>query len=168
MGDLDRDALALPENDKLVVGIACAAFNHHLVEIVHSSLKQELKSLCDEAQTKLELVGQKDGEEFFRVPGSLELAFAVRSIAACRKEVDVLVALGCVIRGDTTHYDIVCEVSAHALQRVSEDTGIPVINGIITCENVEQAQQRAESKGTDFARSTSAMSNLGRNPTRGN
>lgn len=91
-----------------------------------------------------------------RVAGSLELA-VVALKAAQRDDVDAVVALGAVIRGGTPHFDYVCAATAQGLMDVSLTTGVPVANGVLTCDTLEQAHARdgrpgaAESKGYDAA-----------------
>ncbi|MDD7015596.1 MAG: 6,7-dimethyl-8-ribityllumazine synthase, partial [Firmicutes bacterium] len=77
---------------------------------------------------------------------------------------DAVICLGAVIRGATTHYDLVCNEAAKGIAQVSLQTGIPVMFGIITTENIEQAIERAGSKagnkGSDCAESAIEMVNL--------
>ena len=87
------------------------------------------------------------GAEFdvAEVPGALEVPTAIRLATACEKY-DGFVALGCVIRGETTHYDTVCNDSSRALQMMGLQ-GICIGNGILTVENTEQAEVRADPNG---------------------
>lgn len=80
-----------------------------------------------------------------RVPGALELPLAAKRIAASGRS-DALVALGCVIRGATPHFDHVCREAASGLARVGLDFDVPVGMGLLTCETIEQAIERAGSK----------------------
>jgi 6,7-dimethyl-8-ribityllumazine synthase len=75
-------------------------------------------------------------------------------------EFDALIALGAVIRGETYHFEIVSNESAAAISRVSLETGIPVINGVLTTENEAQADERASGKGRDCAQVAVEMANL--------
>jgi 6,7-dimethyl-8-ribityllumazine synthase len=77
-----------------------------------------------------------------RVPGAYELPLAARAFALSGS-VDAVIALGCVIRGDTAHFDFVAGECAHGLQRVMLDTGVPVSFGVLTVENHQQALDRA-------------------------
>jgi 6,7-dimethyl-8-ribityllumazine synthase len=77
-----------------------------------------------------------------RVPGAFELPVAVRRLAISGRY-DAIVALGCVIRGDTPHFDHVAGECARGLQRVGLESGVPVIFGVLTVETVEQAIERA-------------------------
>ena len=83
------------------------------------------------------------------VSGALEVPLIVKHLALSGK-FDVLVALGAVIRGDTYHFEIVANESARGLMTVQLDSGIPVVNGILTCDTDEQALARI-SKGGDAA-----------------
>ena len=76
------------------------------------------------------------------VPGAYELPVAVAA-AARTKKWDAIICLGCVIKGDTAHFDFVAGPSASGMMSVSVETEVPVINGVLTTENVEQALNRA-------------------------
>ncbi|CUT17380.1 putative 6,7-dimethyl-8-ribityllumazine synthase [Candidatus Ichthyocystis hellenicum] len=84
------------------------------------------------------------------VPGSLEISYALSLIAARQFPLDVMVAIGCVIRGDTFHFDVVAMQSSSSIYRVQEAQGVPVVNGILTTDNFQQASDRI-SRGDDFA-----------------
>jgi 6,7-dimethyl-8-ribityllumazine synthase len=77
------------------------------------------------------------------VPGAFEIPFAARTVAASGRA-DAIVAIGAVIRGETTHYDLVSEECARGLQDVQISTGIPIGFGVLATENVEQALARSE------------------------
>jgi 6,7-dimethyl-8-ribityllumazine synthase len=81
-----------------------------------------------------------------RVPGSFELPLACKKLAASG-EYDALIAVGCVIRGETSHYDYVCSETSRGLQLAQMDTGVPVIFCVLTCDTLEQAIDRAGLKG---------------------
>ena len=93
-------------------------------------------------------------QQVFYVPGAFELPFAAKKLAE-RGGFDAIVALGAVIRGDTPHFDFVAGEAAHGLQRVGLETGVPVIFGVLTTDNWEQAEARAGgaagNKGFDAA-----------------
>ena len=80
------------------------------------------------------------------VPGAFELPLAAKKIATTEKY-DALIAIGCVIRGETTHYDYVCSETARGLQLAQMDSGLPIIFCVLTCDNLEQAIDRAGLKG---------------------
>ena len=77
-----------------------------------------------------------------RAPGAFELPLLARKLAATGRY-DAIVALGCVIRGDTAHFDFVAGEAARGIADAASATGLPVIFGVLTTENVEQAQERA-------------------------
>lgn len=97
------------------------------------------------------------------VPGAFEVPFIAKQLAETKKY-DAIIGLGTVIRGSTTHYDYVCNESAKGIANVSLTTNVPVIFGIVTTENIEQAIERAGTKsgnkGYDAAMSAIEMANL--------
>jgi 6,7-dimethyl-8-ribityllumazine synthase len=107
--------------------------------------------------------GAKEDLLVARVPGAFELPVAVRALAISA-EFQAVVALGCVIRGDTPHFDYVAGECARGLQNVSCDTGVPVSFGVLTVENVAQAIERAAStgpnKGTEAMEAALEMASL--------
>ena len=97
------------------------------------------------------------------VPGAFEIPLIAKKLADSKKY-DAVICVGAVIRGDTSHYDLVCNESAKGIAQVELATGIPVLFGVITTENIEQAIARAGSKagnkGYDCALSAIEMVNL--------
>lgn len=97
------------------------------------------------------------------VPGAFELPLIAQKMAESKKY-DAVICVGAVIRGDTSHYDLVCNEAAKGVAQVTLKTGVPVLFGIITTENIEQAIARAGSKagnkGYDCALSAIEMVNL--------
>ena len=97
------------------------------------------------------------------VPGAFEIPITAQKMAQSGKY-DAVICVGAVIRGDTSHYDLVCNESAKGIAQVELATGIPVLFGVITTENIEQAIARAGSKagnkGYDCALSAIEMVNL--------
>ena len=98
-----------------------------------------------------------------RVPGSFEIPLVAQRLASSKKYAAVL-CLGCVIRGDTDHYDYVAGQATAGVARIALDTGVPVIFGILTCNTLEQAIDRAGAKsgnkGFDAALTAIEMVNL--------
>ena len=80
------------------------------------------------------------------VPGAFELPLVAKKLAATGKH-DALIAIGCVLRGETTHYDYVCSETARGLQLAQMDTGLPIMFCVLTCDTLEQAIDRAGLKG---------------------
>jgi 6,7-dimethyl-8-ribityllumazine synthase len=85
------------------------------------------------------------GPTVVRVPGAIELPVVAAELAARH---DAVACLGTVIRGGTPHFDYVCDAVTYGLTRVSLDTGTPVGNGVLTCDNVEQARERSGAEGS--------------------
>src|SRR5438105_2775733 len=96
----------------------------------------------------------EDRIDIVRVPGSFEIPAVARRLARSKKYAG-LVCLGCVIRGETGHYDHVCNTAAGGIAAVAAKSKVPVIFGVLTCDTLEQAQQRAGgkagNKGADAA-----------------
>jgi 6,7-dimethyl-8-ribityllumazine synthase len=93
------------------------------------------------------------------VPGALETPLALQRLAQSRRY-DALVALGAVIRGETYHFEIVANESAAGVSTVQLDFGIPVGNGILTCETDEQARARMDAKGYEATEAALELANL--------
>jgi 6,7-dimethyl-8-ribityllumazine synthase len=85
--------------------------------------------------------------ETIQVPGAFEIPGAIAMAAEAEEPFDGFVALGCVIRGETSHYDHICEETAHWLQALAVEGGLPIGYGILTCENEAQALVRATPSG---------------------
>ena len=132
------------------VGVAIASFNGELV----SRLFEDFKSYFGAHGGPLAL-------EVIHVPGSLELAHGLRVLGERHKDIRSLVALGCVIKGSTFHFEVVSLQSCQSISRVSELTGVPVVNGILTCYDEAQAIERAASNGKSFANAAIKMAQIG-------
>lgn len=81
----------------------------------------------------------------YTVPGSFELSFGAKFIAE-QEDVDAVICLGCVIQGETRHFDFICDAVAHGITQVSIEKGLPVIFGVLTTQTLEQAQARSGGK----------------------
>ena len=133
----------------LRVGIVMSRFNLPVCEGLLSACIAELKRL-----------GVADADmAIATVPGALEIPLVLQSMANSRR-FDALVALGAVIRGETYHFEVVSNDACRAIMEVQLDTGIPVANGILTCETDDQAEVRMLPKGTDCAQAAVEMANL--------
>ncbi|SDD60615.1 6,7-dimethyl-8-ribityllumazine synthase [Aquimonas voraii] len=101
--------------------------------------------------------------DVIRVPGAWELPLAARELALAGRHV-ALIALGCVVRGDTRHYEHVADLCADGLARVALDSGIPVANGVLAVERLEDAENRAGgshgNKGEEAALAALEMASL--------
>jgi 6,7-dimethyl-8-ribityllumazine synthase len=101
--------------------------------------------------------------DVIRVPGAWELPLAARELALAGRHA-ALIALGCVVRGDTRHYEHVADLCAEGLARVALDSGIPVANGVLAVERLEDAENRAGgshgNKGEEAALAALEMASL--------
>jgi 6,7-dimethyl-8-ribityllumazine synthase len=93
------------------------------------------------------------------VPGALEVPVALQALAE-KNQYDALIALGCIIRGETYHFELVANESGAGVSKVSLDYKLPIANAIITTEDMAQAIARQTDKGTDAARVAVEMANL--------
>ena len=119
----------------LRVGLVAARFNDLIVD-----------RLLDGALMALRSHGVADDDVVVvRVPGAVEVPLLAQALAD-RDDVDAVVALGCVIRGSTGHYDYVCQMVASGVARIALDASKPVIFGVLTTETLEQAFDRAGGK----------------------
>lgn len=122
--------------------------------IVESPYYQEICGfLVQGAVRALDEAGAR--HERLSVPGALEIPVAIKIASESDKNYAGFIALGCVLRGETSHYDIVCNESARGLSRLALDHNLAIGNGILTCETEEQAIVRADpaqmDKGRDAA-----------------
>jgi 6,7-dimethyl-8-ribityllumazine synthase len=134
---------------KLQIGIVQARFNEGITEALAAACREEL----------LALGVQDKNIRHVRVPGALEVPLALQALAE-QDEYDALIALGCIIRGETYHFELVANESGAGVTRVSLDTQTPIANAILTTENLEQAVARQTEKGRDAARVAVEMANL--------
>lgn len=149
----DRGALAANDTrrngDKLRIGLVQARFNEPITNALVQACTTELVALgVPEAQ--IELV---------RVPGALEVAVALMGMAR-QKRYHALIALGCIIRGETYHFELVANESGAGVTRVALDHGVPIANAILTVENHDQAVARQTINGREAARVAVEMANL--------
>jgi 6,7-dimethyl-8-ribityllumazine synthase len=133
----------------LRIGIVQARFNEAYCVALTTSCIEELIKL-GVSQSDIKLV---------TVPGALEIPFALQKMTETG-EFDGLVALGAVIRGETYHFELVSNESASGISRVSMDSGLPIANGVLTCDSDEQAAVRVKVKGADCAKAVVEMANL--------
>ena len=133
----------------LSIAIVQARFNAHITDQLAQACLAELAALgVDDARIV-----------HLGVPGALEVPVALAALADS-DEFDALIALGCIIRGETYHFELVANESGAGVSRVALDHGVPVANAILTVENEAQAQARAQDKGRDAARVAVEMANL--------
>ncbi len=131
------------------VGIVVSRFNAPIGEKL---LAGALRALADAKVAERDIV-------VVTVPGALEAPLALQRLAQ-EADCDALVALGAVIRGDTYHFEIVANESASGVASVQLEFGIPIGNGILTCDTDEQADARADTKGYESAQAALELANL--------
>ena len=149
MQEADKGAEAELDGAGLRIGIVRARFNEALTAAVAEACLAELE--------RLEVVA--NDIRHVTVPGALEIAVALK-VMADSGDYDALIAIGCVIRGETYHFELVANESGAGITRVALDHGVPVANAVLTCDTEAQARARAEDKGREAARVAVEMANL--------
>lgn len=144
--DLDLDC------SKLKIAIVSARWN--------SKYNSEMCKAAQEALLKAGVM--EENLELYQVPGAYELPVFVKRLSQqITKTYDAILCFATVIRGETLHFEIVAKDSSKALMDLSVDLGLPIINGILACENDKQAKERAfinkENKGDELAKSALAL-----------
>ncbi len=134
---------------KLAIGIVQARFNETITNALVQACKAELL-LLGVAEKHIDLV---------QVPGALEIPVALLALAE-KLKYNALIAVGCIIRGETYHFELVANESGAGVSRVALDYQLPVANAILTTENLQQAIARQTEKGRDAARVAVEMANL--------
>lgn len=137
------------DGKKLHIGIVQARFNESITNTLAAACRAEL----------IALGVQEKHIHHVLVPGALEVPVALQALAE-RDEYDALIALGCIIRGETYHFELVANESGAGVSRIALEYHVPVANAIITTENLEQAIARQTEKGVDAARVAVEMANL--------
>ncbi len=153
MLDADKGTLDSTDNrlngKKLTIGIVQARFNEPITN-----------TLTDACRTELLALGvREENIDLVLVPGALEVPVALMAMAE-KQKYDALVAIGCIIRGETYHFELVANESGAGVSRVALDYQLPIANAILTTENLEQAIARKTEKGRDAARVAVEMANL--------
>lgn len=147
-GTLDSSSSRL-NGKNLSIGIVQARFNAGVTDALAQACQAELLALGVAA----------DNINLVQVPGALEVPIALMAMAK-KQSYDALIALGCIIRGETYHFELVANESGSAVTRVGLDHQLPIANAILTVENMEQAVARQTEKGQDAARVAVEMANL--------
>jgi 6,7-dimethyl-8-ribityllumazine synthase len=134
-------------------GIVASRFNEFITDrLLRSAYDALLRSGAQEKDITI-----------VRVPGSFEIPSAARTLAETRKY-DAIICLGCLLRGDTAHYDVIVNEVTRGIGQSAQETGVPHAFGVLTCETLEQAIDRAGlkmgNKGFEAALSAVEMANL--------
>jgi 6,7-dimethyl-8-ribityllumazine synthase len=116
----------------LRIGIAVSQFNSFITDRLLAGALDALER-CGAEQKQIQVV---------RVPGSFELPITAKKLAASER-FDSIICIGCVLRGETSHYDVVVSETARGIQLAQLDTGVPLIFCVLTCDTLEQAIDRA-------------------------
>lgn len=149
MLDANKGSAGALDGTNLRIGIVQARFNQGITDALAQACVGELQTL-----------GVKTSDiEHVQVAGALEVPTALQAMAESER-FDALIALGCVIRGETYHFELVCNESAAGVTRVALDYQIPVANAILTTENLPQAVARQDEKGRDAAQVAVEMARL--------
>jgi len=136
------------DGGRRAVGVVVARFNGHVTSRLLARALEEL----DRAGVRREAI------TLMVVPGAFELPLAATALAKTRRFA-CIVALGCVIRGDTPHFDYVAGEAASGLQLAALETGVPVSFGVLTLDRIEQAEARIE-KGAEAVRTALEMADV--------
>jgi 6,7-dimethyl-8-ribityllumazine synthase len=145
----DKGNIGPLDGKTLHIGVVQARFNEGITNALWDACRSEL----------LALGVQEKRIHHVTVPGALEVATALQALAE-RDEFDALIALGCIIRGETYHFELVANESGAAVTRVGLDYQLPIANAILTTENLDQAVARQTEKGADAARVAVEMAQL--------
>jgi 6,7-dimethyl-8-ribityllumazine synthase len=149
MQQADQGIAAELMGEGLRIGIVRARFNDVITNRLAQACLNELDRLeVDPADVRI-----------VQVPGALEVPLALQALAESG-DYDALIALGCIIRGETYHFELVANESGAGVTRVALDHSLPIANAILTVENEAQAWARADDKGRDAARVAVEMANL--------
>jgi len=150
----DTPAVALPDARGLRFALVVSRFNEDIT-----------RRLRDAAEAALRTAGADEAIELFEVPGAFELPFAARSVALSRK-VDAIVCLGCIVRGETPHFDYLASAVAHGLMAAQTGTGVPMAFGVLTVNALAEAEARSQpdetNKGWEAAAAAIEMARLAR------
>ena len=149
MQGADQGTAGEMTGEGLRIAIVRARFN--------DAITQRLAQTC---LSELLALGVSDRDvQHLTVPGALEVPLVLKALAEAGEH-DALIALGCIIRGETYHFELVANESGAGVTRVALDHQLPVANAILTVENEAQAWARAEEKGREAARVAVEMANL--------
>jgi 6,7-dimethyl-8-ribityllumazine synthase len=152
MLNANKGAAGPLDGSGLRIGIVQARFNEDITNALASACLAEL----DRLGVKAERIDHQ------LVPGALEVPLALQAMAR-RGGYDALVALGCIIRGETYHFELVANESGAGVTRIGLDHHLPIANAILTTENLEQAVARQTDKGRDAAQVAVEMALLVKN-----
>lgn len=131
----DYDIHSIPSSENMRIGIVVSEWNY---EITGALAEGAVETLLKHGTSKDDIIVK-------HVPGSFELTLGAQYLAEYT-DVDGIICLGCVIRGETPHFDYICQGVTQGITRVMQDYTMPVIFGILTTDTLQQAQDRAGGK----------------------
>ncbi len=142
--------------EKFKIAIVLPYFNETLgLELLKNTKKELLKNNVQEKNIQL-----------YRVSGALEIPFICKKIIK-KKKINAIIALGVIIRGETNHYELVTENTYKGIMQVQLEEEIPIIFGVLGCENIKQAEKRINekklNKGKEFANTALLQAYLNKN-----
>ena len=149
MLDADKGTATNLDGSKLSIGIVQARFNASITNSLATACLKELAAMGVQTENIRHVL----------VPGALEVPVALQAMAES-ENFDALIALGCIIRGETYHFELVANESGAGVTRIALDYQIPIANAIITTEDEAQAIARHTDKGRDAAIVAVEMANL--------
>lgn len=140
----EQQSVPIPDASEMRFGIIVTEWNHHITnKLLEGAIKQLLANGVHESSITVK-----------RVPGSFELVYAAQQLAKFG-HINGIIAIGCVIRGDTPHFDYICQGVTQGLAQINADGDIPVVFGLLTVNTEEQAMERTGgklgNKGEEFA-----------------
>ncbi|MDR1725993.1 MAG: 6,7-dimethyl-8-ribityllumazine synthase [Bacteroidales bacterium] len=125
----------VPSGEKCIIGIVVSEWNKEITSsLLHGAITALLDNNVDEKDIYIQYV-----------PGSYELPFAAAALID-KKKFDAVICLGCIIHGETPHFEFISQAVSNGIMQVSLKTQIPVIFGVLTTNNIEQARERAGGK----------------------
>ena len=130
----DYDAKSVPSGEGLKIGIVVSEWNSEITEALFQGARWTL----------LKNGVKKDDITVMTVPGSFELIYGAYKMT--QLPLDAIIAIGCVVRGDTPHFDYICQGTTQGLASLNATQDVPVIYGLITTNNMQQAKDRAGGK----------------------
>jgi 6,7-dimethyl-8-ribityllumazine synthase len=132
------------------IGIVISQYNKTIIERLQDACLNKLES-CGVESDKIHII---------KVPGAYEIPVIARSMASS-KNYDAIISLGAIIRGETPHFDLIADCCSRGIMEISIDSGIPVIFGVLTVDNIQQAMDRSgdeeSNKGAEAARAALDM-----------
>ena len=148
------DKSKIPDASGLRIGLVVSEWNHGITESLFKGARDALLDCGVEPKNLIR----------WNVPGSFELAFGCKKMVAT-KNVDAIIAIGSVIRGETSHFDYVCAATANGIMNLNLQTEVPVIFCVLTDDTLQQAKDRSGgkhgNKGIEAAIAAIKMANLG-------